>query len=261
MEKFSLLRQKAARQIFNIRQYEAYQWNNSKPESASFLYDRHGDEYFEMMNGLTATLDYAGNLSDSNTVLDLGTGTGRGCADLARQFEKLNFIGTGLYRYPEIKRFLPGDKFILTSGENLRGIKDKSIAGVIANFSITYSHAQQLIAKRIDEVLVPGGIMKATFYFSPEKQPNLISDERARIALDCTKPKDHEEFKTALLIMGYDLEVKPVFYVDKINVRRYVLLAIKPGNPSSVGAKEILAKDLELMPLKENTMGWARFLD
>jgi hypothetical protein len=257
VEKFSPLRQEAARQILNIYRFETHQRNNFRPKS-DFSYDRNGHEYFEMMNGLTATLGYAENLPDSNTILDLGTGTGRGCVDLAKQFENLNFIGTGLRRYPETERFLPGNKFTLTSGENLRGIKDKSIAGVIANFSITYSHAQQLVAERVDEILVPGGIVKATFVFSPEKQPNLILNKRARITLDRTKPKDYKEFEKALLTMGYDVEVKPVLYPDKINVRRYILLAIKPENPSSFNAKEILAKDLKLMPLKENIRRWAR---
>jgi SAM-dependent methyltransferase len=164
VEKFSSLRQEAARQILNIYRYENSQWNDLKLGTAYFDYDRNGRKYAEMMNGLTATLDYVGSLPDSNIVLDLGTGTGRACADLARQFKNLTFIGTGLHRYPGTERFLSGGKFILTSGENL-GIKDKSIAGVIANSSITYSHAQQLIAKRIDEVLVPGGIVKATFLF------------------------------------------------------------------------------------------------
>jgi hypothetical protein len=58
--------------------------------------------------------------------------------------------------------------------------------------------------------------------------------------------------------MGYDLEVKPVFFPDGINVRRYILLAIKPGNPSSLSAREILAKDLKLMSPKEKIKGWMK---
>lgn len=257
MEKFSPLKQEAANQILNIYRYEISEWNDFKLGIACFDYDQDGRKYTEMMNGLTATLDYAGSLPNSNIVLDLGTGTGRGCADLAKQFKNLTFIGTGLRRYPETKRFLSGGKFILTCGENL-GIKDESIAGVIANSSITYSHAQQLIAKRIDEALVPGGIVKATFLFSPEKQPNLKLYRQEKIILDLTKPRDHKEFETAMLAMGYDLEVKPIFFPDGVNVRRYILLAIKPGNLSSFSAKEILDKDLQLMFPKEKIKRWIK---
>lgn len=253
-----LLRQTAAHQVLKIHRFEARQREGDT--RISFIHDRKGPKYIDSLRGLIATFAYARSLPGSNVVLDIGTGTGRGCADLARQFPDFYFTGTGLCRYQQTENYLPGNRFRVTSGEVLRGIGDESIACIISVFSITYSHAQQLVAERIDQVLKPGGVIKASFLFSPETQPSLNLSEQTRLTLDATQPRDHEDFKKALLAMGYDLEIKPIFYDDGVRVRRYILAAIKPGNPTLLTAKDILNADaISLLP-EERFKRWVKEL-
>lgn len=248
-------RQEAAHQILKIWRYETGQ-QSLETRGDFYISDRGAAGYSEKLKGLTATLDYASSLAGSNTVLDLGTDTGRACADLSKKFRDLSFIGTGLRRSPLAEKFLPGDKFKVTAAENLRGIANESIACVIANYSITYSHAQRLVAERLDEVLIPGGIIKASFLSTPTDQILAGLHEQSREFSEVAEQRDHSEFQTALLAMAYDthaIQVKNFDYVPS-----YVLVAIKPGNPSSPTAKAILEEDIKQMQPKEKIKRWAR---
>lgn len=188
---------------------------------------RNGDAYMHEFKGLEYFFDHVRAL-DKKTVLDIGAGTTKGVDDLSRDkiADGMDLKATTLAMIPQVKwhygSHRTGKKNVLiTSAETLRHIENESIGGILALNSIAYSAVPELAIRRIDQVLVPGGIIKATFSVSSEYE--LF--------------RSHELFMRELLRLGYSV----AHLAENIPV---VLLAIKPGGKADVSAFDLLGKDL-----------------
>ena len=151
--KDSVERNAIASQLLAIRKFE----RKIKPDS-DYEDNRTGAEYVHALRGLTKSLDYVRRLGSTNLVLDIGAGSTRGIAEIARSPEasELDFRATVLRYRPEIEEYLGLDRTSVTSAEVLRGIEDTSVGLAISVYSVTYSAIPSAGVKRIDEILVPG---------------------------------------------------------------------------------------------------------
>ncbi len=79
--------------------------------------------------------------------------------------------------------------------------------------------------KEIDRILVPGGVLKASF------QPHDFYDEKYKFST-------HDEFSKILRSLGYDISI-----VENEGGRVEVLLAVKPGGTIYYSAKKLMEED------------------
>jgi SAM-dependent methyltransferase len=186
--------------------------------------DRNGREYIEYFEGITSMFEYVKSLP-SNTILDIGAGRGRGIRELAESAlgEGLRFKTTVLGNSDRIEKSDAIARVHITPAETLRGISNESIGGILALYSISYCENPEIVTKRIDEVLVPGGVVKATF---PDL-PGRLSRTSKFIQWDAL-PYEHF-FKG----MGYDVLVH--------SSQRQILLALKPGG--NISASKLMEAD------------------
>ncbi len=195
-----------------------------KGESA-YTVNRGAIDYLFGLDGLIGSFEYIKQLK-SNIVVDVGTGKGLAWSELAKKYgDGLDFWATNLV-YDKHLVDLFGDRIKFTPVEFMKGFSDESVGGVMAMKSIAYSSSPERAIAEIDRILVPGGLIKASFR-GPE--------ESGVIDLDYQK---HDEFTKNLKSLGYDVEV----------IGEEVVLAIKPGG--EIRAKDILAKDLESVEQK-----------
>lgn len=186
-----------------------------------FQTNRMINDYSHELRGLKATLDYVRNLGSSNIVVDVGTGEGLSWSWIKEVFGKgLEFWATGLVDYDCNERF--DGKFRNTSAEVMDGFKDASVGGIIAVYSIAYGSPKPCI-DRLDEILVPGGVIKARF--------NHSVDDSFK---DGYKFNTHHPFTECLQKLKYDVNV----------VYDRIVLAIKPGG--SQKASELMEKDYSI---------------
>jgi SAM-dependent methyltransferase len=195
---------------------------------------RSRKEYFQFLGGLTGTLDYVKRTS-SNLVIDIGAGTTRGVSEIAQSDEGqgLDFRATVMQDDTNIANYLGTDKTILTSVEKLEGIADQSVGLAIGLNSIAYSTEPKKAVESIDRVLIPGGVLKATFQ-DPEREHALVP----------MKPAD--DIEAALLAKGYD--TAKIKNPDQ-NTAVYILLALKKG--ATVTAEELLHADIQSLPKED----------
>ena len=205
---------------------------------------RFGYQYEDELRGLRAFFDYVRQLETSNTVLDIGAGRMFAISDFVYYPDKFGSHGldfhatvlTPLTAYPrnpcKDPEFLFKDKTFLTPAEYLEGIPDESMGGILAVFSIAYSRKPEFAMRRIDEVLVPGGIVKAKF---PMKTAGLMIDP--------------ERFTAELKRLGYDVAIRTL--PTKKDDGNEVVLAKKPGGNAAVSAEEILELDKDLFAQNE----------
>ena len=188
--------------------------------------DRGGGDYIHCFKGLRRFLDYTRAVPGSNLVLDIGAGITRGVNDLSKSEKgrNLKFMATGLVskirgqgdnRYKRVDNSLGSANLRLTSGEILRGIADNSVAGVMALFSIAYSACPEMVIDRINQVLVPGGVIKA-----------VVGSQNLKISrddyYDRTGLQTADRFVAQLDSLGYEIALS-----DDSN--HSIILAIKPG--------------------------------
>ena len=221
--------------------------NPSKYGFSRYTNDRSGSEYALQANGLQASLTHASTIGDG-VVLDIGAGTTRGMVDLyefsiAAQIP-LWFEGTVLDRKQteaEARKPFGPERIHETSVEYLDGIPDESVSMVLGINSIMYSVAPELAARRINEVLVPGGIIKAT-YVPATAEPIGRSPE----------------FTAELEKLGYDVHTAWSNFDGEGYEGDDVVLAIKPGGDGAISAKELRWRDEELLIPQLNIFGKIR---
>lgn len=188
--------------------------------------------YTAYLYGLGGYFDYVRQLGNFPKVLDIGAGTTRAAHELSgsKIGKGIDFMATVLVRPQKDNPQLPKEKVISTSAEVLKGIPDQSIAGVLACYSIAYSQNPYLAIRRIDQVLVKGGIIKARF---------AVDSDFTNIDNTIRGLRDGKEFIEELKNLEYDIAA-----TDANQERRGVIVAIKPGGPG-VSAKEVLNLDYE----------------
>lgn len=202
---------------------------NPKREGFSiYTTDRDGFEYMLEMQGLRGSLEYAAGLGNG-VVLDIGAGTGRGVSDLydygIYAQIPLWFEATVLDKSKAVDARLSPDRIHETSVEYLEGIPPESVSLAIALCSIMYSADPELAIKRIDEVLVPGGVLKATFSSNP------------KYVMSGSKP-----FIDALKNYGYDIDIRYPSFDGETYERDDLVLAVKPGLGAKT-ASELMKSD------------------
>ena len=181
-------------------------------------------DYLLRLGGLSNFFGYLRVLDEHGLVLDIGAGTTRGISQLEKGSlgSGLSFEAVTLSYNSSIKENLGLEKTHITSAENLKGVKDKSVAGVISLFGISYCTRPDLAIYSIDRVLLPGGVIKAGF----------ITSEKTAYSQSGTKK---EEFAELFSGYGYDVAVDERFCG--------LLVAIKPGKQRHVSAEELLNSD------------------
>jgi hypothetical protein len=186
---------------------------------------KRGLSYYRVnFQGLDYFFDYASRL-ESNVILDIGTGKGVALREMQSRYgNRFKFIGTRL-SYALDDEIDPLIQVIPTSAEILYGIPDESVAGVLAGYSIAYSAKPEYALRRIDQVLIPGGVIKAVFYD--------VKDEFA----SHTNIKSSAEFENELRSHGYDTSVSTKKKDGEL------LVAIKPGFDLSKSASDLLLDD------------------
>lgn len=207
-----------------------------------FYRNRSGQEYIRQLMGLAGYLNYAKTIAPDKTVLDLGTGSGRGLKEiwLSPFGQGLNFKGTGIIQDEAAKTNLGKENYIVTSAPNLTNIPDSSVSAIIClNGDINALMSTKfmgVVARRIDEVLIPGGALKFNVNVYNEQ---LDSDESSRRNINL------DTFISHLKSKGFDIAIKeaenegPEIRVDLI------VLGIKgqPEKSPIVKAETLLNQD------------------
>jgi len=210
----------------------------SEREDQKYECHRSGKEYFYRIGGLKNLFQYLKSLP-SNKVLDVGAGTGNASYRISQMpiSDGLDFEITALRNSPELMNNFPKEKTHITEVESLNGIKNESLAGVIGVNSIAYSINPKLVVERIDEVLIKGGVVKATF------NKFGVSHDYGGLVF-----KGPEKFIEVFASLGYDSS----FIENKFSAEddfgvfvNSIILAIKPGNPKAPSAKELLDLDFD----------------
>lgn len=182
--------------------------------------DSSMEGYLSYFMGLEGTLKYIEGLVESNKVVDIGTGSGKAWSELSKNYgKKLDFWATNLIYKKELIDIF-GKKIVVTPVEFMKGFNDESVGGVVAMRSIAYSKSPEMTIKRINEILVPGGILKASFR-SPKGAMKYGF-------------QTHHRFSKALLELGYDVVVD-----DDSDT---IIMGIKPGGKEK--AMDVFKKDL-----------------
>lgn len=207
-----------------------------REERGELIYplNRGFEHYLNGFSGFRYLLEFAKMFPpEERNVLDIGAGRMIAIAQLAQRSigEGLHFYATALTRSPIADNPNPRLTPILTSAETLRGINKESIAVALSYNGLAFSKEPSLAIERIDEVLAPGGVVKATFRTKGAEQA--VCESR----LDF---QTYERFVPLFEDLGYDLAILPS--QDPINNDVDVVLAVKPGRPS-IPAQALLDVD------------------
>jgi SAM-dependent methyltransferase len=230
--KGSPLRQEIAACIRDVRQ---------KERTGEFTAHRNAENYIDTFGGLRHFFKYVARYPESNVVVDIGTGAGRAMADFMRDHtltEGISLFGTGLVRPLPHGGLIGSHNFRQTSAEVLAGFADESVGGIIALNSIGYCKNPEAAMHRIDEVLVPGGIIKATF--SGFENSDETKSEHQFLGF-----QEYGKFYMALKQLGYDLAVE--FAHGEVDI----MVGIKPGISDAPDAKSILIRDYSTFQTKQ----------
>ncbi len=203
--------------------------------------NRGMQEYYYALGGLNHYLDYVKTLK-SNIVLDIGACTGRAMHQLSQTSlgDEIDFQVTALKNEKNLRQNFPKGKVHITPVEILRGIQPESVGGVLSMVSITYSEYPKIAIDKINEVLVPGGIVKGAFP-PPSNQVGKYGLAR----------RGPELFIERLKELGYDVassnnKFTSYKLIDKNRfVENIIVVAIKPGNPSAPRAEDLINMDIK----------------
>lgn len=198
-----------------------------------YTMDRGGTTYIEQLLGMEYLLDYLQTLQGPPVILDIGSGTTRGAHELGLMTNTFGFDMHATVLTPPMptgKKLLNPEKVRVTSAEYLEGFENNSVRGVLALASIMYSAVPQLAIRRINQILVPGGALKAAFSINDGA---VLSDVGKLM-------HKHDAFTEELKRLGYDIGID-----ESTDEQFDVVLAIKPGGPPSHSAQEILGADTE----------------
>jgi hypothetical protein len=201
--------------------------------------DRTGKEFLCRIGGLEHLFKYARSLN-SNVILDIGTGTGKASRAISRMAiaSGFDYHVSALRNTPELLKRFPKDKIHITGAETLRGIQNNSTGVILGLNSLGYSVRPRIVAQRLNEVLVAGGVIKGTF--------NTIGGFSKYGESEIRDPQTMGKY---LSEMGYDVSFKDFgFYVVGVeNVGPFlsnaILVAIKPGK-DHISAEKMLYDDV-----------------
>ncbi len=185
-------RQKVALQIRNARREDRNKIYNKG--DGGWENNRSGALYIDGLEGLANLFRYVKDNVSSKVVLDIGTGSSRGISRISRSTigEGLEFKATALTIHPDTEKNLGLKNITLTSSETLRGFETNSIGCILGLFSIAYSADMPSTVARINQILVPGGVIKARF--------DQIHNPQAYIGMKTTA-----EFVQLLTNLDYDI--------------------------------------------------------
>lgn len=233
-------RMQSAGQIRHARNQE----KNQAQSEDFYKTHRTGQEYLVRMGGLEHLFEYVRSLK-SRRVLDIGTGSGNALRMVSKMriARALSFEATALNLSPELKRNLRKDQIHLTGVETLRGCKNYDFGAVLALNSVAYASYPRMAIKRINEVLVPGGVFKATFgdLGGIDNYGGQIMKGPDRFIEELAKAKYDLALTTHNFIGETKAEGEPETQIAPLG--NTILLAIKPGG-QSVSARELLKQDL-----------------
>ncbi len=182
-----------------------------------YVMNRSGSEYLTHLGGLEYLFAYLATLKGQARIVDIGAGTTRGAAELTPLANRygLDVEATVIAPYVEEERpHLPEEKIHMTAAEYLDGFDNNSVRGMLALGSIMYSAVPALAIARIDQVLVPGGVLKAAF--SPT---DTVCSEPGKYMQTSTP------FEESLKRRGYDIATN-----RSISDQFDILVAVKPGD-------------------------------
>ncbi len=224
-------RRTLAGQLLNARYFQGHKIMEIATDRGMYqdMSDGGLEGYVDAFHGLTYFLDAVRKLGNTPTVLDIGAGTTRAVTQIAKSSlgVGLDFIATSVAydKMIETDKGIGRDRFRVTSAEKLKGIEDNSIAAIISLAGFAYSDLPEKTIKRLDEVLVAGGLIKATF------------DNRERG--EEYGMHRHHKFTKALREKGYDVAIR------QVPSGMDVLVAVKPGRSDSFKAMDLLTRDWE----------------
>lgn len=191
-------------------------------------WDRNKLEYLKAFNGLSHLFRHTHQLGAGSLVLDIGAGTTKGIGEIAKSKlgEGLNFNATVLTRSSKIAEGLGFERTHITSAAVLRGVDYHSVSAVLSLNGLAYTVESPVVARKIDQILVPGGVIKATF------RSKIVQPTFRAISLGFNT---HEALSVDLEQMGYDVAIIDEEMQEAFNrpreagANRDVMLAIKPG--------------------------------
>lgn len=194
-------------------------------EIGAFIDTRSSSEYLRDFYGLWSFCDYAQSLNARRTVVDVGAGHGYAISELRRIIGKdLDFYATNLTGNDGLDKNIPRERVFITPAETMEGFEDESVGGILALNSIAYSASPEIVVKRFDQILVPGGILKARFRHPYDEQFKSYGF------------RTYEEFIKFWRHLGYDIATH----------KGLVVVAIKPGRSDLTSARKVMDSDLKL---------------
>lgn len=226
--KNSAARHLAAGQIRQARRME-----KSSDSNEPYNMNRGAVGYESTLYGISNFFDYLSEIKESDLIIDVGAGSLLGTSELrSTPFGYgFSYVATGLTLNPQHLSRFGKENYKQTSVEELHGIADNSVAGILAVCSLAYSAAPELAIQRIDEVLVPGGAIKASFRSQVQADRMEIEDALEQPIFQIAIP-----FFYLLKSFGYD--------VATIEKEEYeIVLAIKPGGKGTTTAEQLLLRD------------------
>ncbi len=190
--------------------------------------DRDGKGYVQIFRGLEETFNYVSGLR-SKVVLDIGAGNTKGIAELSRDYQWLDFRATVLTLPRDVGTMHYRGCITVTSAECLRGVPAESVGGILALNSIAYSRDPELVVSRLDDVLVPSGVIKATF------RSWWADDEWLEKLYEVSGFSYHDEFSRELKARGYDVDLWHGSYDIITAVKRPITTTAKELSRGDIG--------------------------
>lgn len=228
----------------DIRDSRKFEKENLMTSESREKRDRSASRYISYFQGLESTLAYTRRLPNK-TLVDLGAGTSRAIAEIARSDygKDITFIGTGLVSDPAIEENIGRAQYRITPAETMRGFEDASVGCFISLYGpFLYSSHLDLILKKMDELLIPDGIVKICIglRLQDEKEPRRheVNERNANIA---------RSIEVFLREKKYGVDFRDDELIDQKRVNR-IFLAIKPGfaNPDTdTVAHRIMTEDIQ----------------
>lgn len=210
-----------AKQLMTARRYD---------RSREYMDYRDLASYVDELQGLQHLLSYVSKnrtALGSNLVLDVGAGKAIGASQLKRSPWSKDLIiwATILSASVEARKNF-GDGLHVTAVEALRGINSSSVAVVLSVYGLSYSRSPEKSVETLNRVVVPSGVVKATFYL------------RDRDDSDKMHARTSSRFVKEFEKIGWHIQV------DRLEKRGFeILVAVKP--PVLEDPTEIMRVDRE----------------
>lgn len=182
-------------------------------------------DYEEVFEGIAGFLHYVRLYPSAKTIIDVGAGSARAVNELAdlEEASGLRFLATGLLAETNEYTDVGAVPYRVTEAEHLEGIDDASAGGILANYSITYTNNPASVARAIDRILVPGGILKTSLH----DMSHFPLSRMHRVHVQTSS-----DYKPLFEAQGFD-----------VATNRHLLYAIKPGLQTDISAEQLLQLD------------------